>query len=176
MGWFKNLFRSSSSIIEDSRAYGKCGKSWLFDDFPLNPQPLIRGEGPLKDQSLLDISEIGRCICVQFQAWKLIAEKNEGMWPEYASKELTGMIDAYERMKSNVPSKFKHKVDSEKIMELAWMYIERIMNDEKAYASFLKADDTLMNLTIDFGNTISCGGKLQTALKWYEWYRGNYKK
>ncbi|MBK8167941.1 MAG: hypothetical protein IPK64_18505 [bacterium] len=145
-------------------AFKSAGKSELFPDFPLNPQNLFRLGEPIQGQSLADAAEVGRCICAEFLDW--MAEAG-GAWPPYATAELSALTRAFEAMNARASSANYHNVDSGAIRRLARDYVRRLRHDRAAHADFMAQRWTLYNATIDFGNTIACGGTLQTILQHY---------
>jgi hypothetical protein len=145
-------------------AFKSAGKSELFPDFPLNPQNLFIMDEPIRGQSLANVTEIALIICDEFEKWK---NSSQGKWPSYATEELSALLRACNRMKMNTPLGILHTVNSDKIRTLVHDYIIRLRNDAKANNDFMNRNWTLWNSMIDFGNTIACGGTLQTTMQYY---------
>jgi len=158
---------SSPALTQDTGDFNSATPSWNFADFPLNPQNLFRQGCLLKGVALLNIATIGQCICAAFEAWRGEAAPQR-RWPEYADRELVALKRAYERMHAREPVGIRHSVDTIEVQRLAKAYIERVKKDDVVYAKFMNGDQTLYNLSVDFANTIACGGTLQTILQYYE--------
>ena len=169
------IINHSTEEIEDASVQKQSGhdkdrfnsayRSELFPDFPLNPQDLFVLGETIEGLSLLNIARIGLCVTDEFKALRDSAKENE--WPAYADRELSALINAYNQMQAKVPSHIKHTVNVDEVRQLAAAYIEKFKNDKELYAKFMSSQITIMNLSIDFGNTIACGGTLQTILSWY---------
>jgi hypothetical protein len=149
-----------------TRSFNKAGPSQVFPDFPLNPQSLFYQGLVIKDGHLLNIATIGLCICKEFDALK--SSVGSEKWPRYADRELGALKRAYERMLAKVPPGTRHNVNTGEVRRLARAYLDCVKNSKTVYAEFTEARLTLLNMSIDFANTIACGGTLKTILEWYQ--------
>jgi hypothetical protein len=109
---------------------------------------------------------VGLCIADEFQDWRNSIPREK--WPSYADEELLALISAYNRMEAAVPNHIRHTVNVLEIRKLAKAYVERLKSNSVLYDEFMTGEITLLYLSIDFGNTIACGGTLQTVLEWYK--------
>jgi len=144
--------------------YKSAGQSKLFPDVPLNPLGLFMVGEPIRGKSLANVAEIVEVICDEFKNWQ---SASGGNWPSYANGELSALVNACQNMKNNIPADTKHTVDSNKVRGLIKSYITRLRNDANASNDFMNQTWTLWNSMVDFGNTIACGGTIQTTMEFY---------
>ena len=156
---------SKNQSAKTKKKFNSAYPSALFPDFPLNPQDLFVLGETIEDLTLLNISIIGLCIAVEFEAWRDSVKESE--WPDYADIELSALINAYDQMQAKVPKHIEHTVNVDEVRRLSAAYIDKFKKDKGLYSKFMTSQITLMNLSIDFGNTMACGGTLQTILSWY---------
>lgn len=140
--------------------------SKILPIFPLNPQNLFHMGEAIANENLLNIAIIGQCICGEFEAWR--DRVGPQQWPTFADRELAALKRSYERMHADVPFGIRHTVNTDEVKRLAKAYLECIQNDRTLYANFKDARLTVFYLSVDFANTIACGGSLQTILEWYK--------
>ncbi len=169
-GLISNTESQANNAIPDqtnktNRNYAKAYPSKLFPDYPIRPQNIFILDEPIWDQSLANISMIGLCITNEFQVWKNSVGNYK--WPSYANEELSALINAYHQMQAKVPNGITHTVNVQEVRKLAMSYINLLRNDDVLYSEFMAGQITLFNLSLDFANTIACGGTLQTSLEWY---------
>jgi len=158
----QKFYKISRKESEPSKSFKSVSKSELFPELPLSNQYLFCMEEPIKDRNLANISEVGLSICANIKEWEI---SNSSKWPSYAVSELEDLTSAFLRMKKAAPIEFRPIVDTDKISNMMNKYMLELKYNKAVFNKFFHKEYTLYYMIIDFGNTIGCGGTLQTALE-----------
>ncbi len=117
----------------------------------------------LEGSKVAVLAKVGMCLSETFEA--MLPGERE-IWNAACVKELSALKRSWQKINLQFPSS-AGLIDTQKVRELACLYVSRVSKDASARANLAAGTYTLFWLTIDFGNALGCGGALKTALEWY---------
>lgn len=158
------------------KRYKQAFKSVIIPEYPLKQLFLfIHGE-PIMEKNLATVSALGLSICEKLSRFIANFSINkykfdyvyEPLLFRYLEDEIQSLVNVFEKIDSSVKAKgFYPDYSYMQFSTHCFEYLQ-MLEKKNIHKLLIEQKLTAYNILIDYGNTIGCGGTIQTTLEYYD--------